>query len=96
MNELIEKVDILKKELNKDENIIKIKELNNKLKKDLELQKLIEEYRVTRNEEIREKIISNTLYLEYKHIENEINFIVLKIRSKLKNITSDNNGCVKK
>lgn len=95
MRDLIDKVLVLKDELDKKEEIIKIKELNDKINNDKELNKLIEEYRVTRNEEIKDKIISNPLYLEYKHTENEVNFIILKIRSELKKITNKDNGCVK-
>lgn len=96
MEELIEKVNILKNELDKDSNIIKIKDLNNKIKEDKDLLELISKYRITRNEEIKDKIISNPIYLEYKHYENEVNFIILKIRGELKNITNKENGCVRK
>ena len=95
MEELIEKVNILKEELDKDTNVIKIKNLNKLIKEDKELLDLISKYKITRNEEIKDKIISNQLYLEYKHYENEVNFIILKIRSELKNITNKENGCVK-
>lgn len=96
MEELIEKVNILKEELDKDTNIIKIKDLNKLIKEDKELLDLISKYKITRNEEIKNKIISNQLYLEYKHYENEVNFIILKIRSELKNITNKENGCVRR
>ena len=96
MEELIEKVNILKEELGKDTNIIKIKNLNKLIKEDKELLDLISKYKITGSEEIKSKIVSNELYLEYKHYENEVNFIILKIRSELKNITNKENGCVKR
>lgn len=96
MEELIEKVNILKKELDKDSNIIKIKDLNNIIKDNTELLELISKYKITRNEEIKNKIISDPIYLEYKHYENEVNFIILKIRNELKNITNKENGCVRR
>lgn len=96
MEELIEKVNILKKELDKDSNIIKIKDLNNIIKDNTELLELISKYKITRNEEIKNKIISDPIYLEYKHYENEVNFIILKIRNELKKITNKENGCVRR
>ena len=93
MDELIEKVDLLKKELDKNKDIQELKNLNKKIKDDKELLKLIEEYNETRNEEIKEKIKSNELYSKYKHLETEINFLILKIRSELKTI-NNRSGCV--
>lgn len=95
MEELIDKINILKNELDKNSNIIKIRELNTMIKQDKELLESIDKYKITRNEEIKNKIISNSLYLEYKHYENEVNFIILKIRSELKGITNKENGCVR-
>ena len=36
----------------------------------------------------------NSLYLEYKHYENEVNFIKLRIRKELSKINS-RRGCIK-
>lgn len=90
----MEKVDILLSELDNQECVKEIKKLNNKLLMDKELLDLIKEYRVTGNEEIKNKIVSNELYSKYKHYENEVNFIILDIRSKLK-VINDKKGCIK-
>lgn len=87
MDKLIEKVENLKKELDNQENIKKIKELNNKIFLDKELISLIEKYKLTQNEEIKKEIISNKLYKEYKEIETDINILILSINQKLKKIT---------
>ena len=55
----MEKVDVLLSELDKQECVVEIKKLNNKLLMNKELLDLIKEYRVTGNEEIKDKIISD-------------------------------------
>ena len=90
----MEKVDVLLSELDKQECVVEIKKLNNKLLMNKELLDLIKEYRVTGNEEIKNKIISDEIYSKYKHYENEVNFIILNIRSKLK-VINDKKGCIK-
>ena len=94
MNELMERVDILLNKLDEQECVKEIKKLNNKLVMNKELLDLIKEYRVTGNEEIKNKIISDEIYSKYKHYENEVNFIILNIRSKLK-VINDKKGCIK-
>lgn len=90
----MEKVDILLNKLDEQECVKEIKKLNNKLVMNKELLDLIKEYRVTGNEEIKNKIISDEIYSKYKHYENEVNFIILNIRSKLK-VINDKKGCIK-
>ena len=88
MNELIENVDNLKKSLDENEKIIKLKEINKKIMKDEELLKDIEEYNRTNNLELKNKIINNNLFREYKHNEAECNFIILEINKRLKEISN--------
>ena len=88
MNELIDKVNNLKKSLDENEEIIKLKEINEKIMEDKELLKDIEEYNRTNNEELKNKIINNSLFREYKHSEAECNFIILEINKKLKEISN--------
>lgn len=88
MNELIENVDNLKKSLDENEKIIKLKEINKKIMEDEELLKDIEEYNRTNNLELKNKIINNNLFREYKHNEAECNFIILEINKRLKEISN--------
>ena len=94
MEELIEKVEELKKELNSTTQVKEIKDINEKIMKDKELLNDIKKYNETQNEEIKERIINNSLFKEYKHKENEINFIILEINKKLKEINNRNKGCI--
>jgi len=88
MNELIENVDNLKKSLDENDEIIKLKEINELIMKDKELLKDIENYNLTKDEKIKERIINNKLFREYKHSEAECNFIILEINKKLKEISN--------
>lgn len=88
MKELYEKVENVKSILNKTKEIKKIKELNQKLKKEHQLLQKITEYKLSPTEEKKTEIITNPLYCEYKKAENEVNFIILKIRTKLKEISN--------
>ena len=87
MEELIEKIENIKKELDNSKEVKHIKELNNKLKDNKELLNLIEKYNNTQSETIKEEIIKNEFFKEYKLSENEINYIILEINSKLKKIS---------
>ena len=88
MEELIEKVNELKEELNNTKEIKELKEINNSIMKDQELLNDIKKYNETQDISIKERIINNKLFREYKHKENELNFIILEINKKLKEINS--------
>lgn len=88
MNELIEKVDNLKKSISELDKVKEIKELNKEIIKDKELLKLIEEYNRTQDEKLKKEIINNELFKKYKVLETDINVIILEINSKLKQITN--------
>ena len=88
MEELIEKVEALKEELNENASVKKIKELNEKLEKDKELLKNIEKYQYTKDINLKNKIMNNDLFKEYKEAETEINFIILEINKRLKQINN--------
>lgn len=87
MEKLLEKLDKLKKELDETECVKEIRKLNKKIKNDKELITLIEKYNYTKDERIKEQIINNKLYREYKHQEAELNFLILEINQALKSIT---------
>lgn len=94
MNELIEKVENLKNEISKTDSVKKIKELNKRVMEDKELTTLVEEYNKTQNEEIKNKILNNPLFQEYKETEIDINVMILAINKKLKEINDKGKCCV--
>lgn len=87
MEKLIEKTDNLIHSLDNSDEVKKIKELNKKMKEEKELLKDIEEYNTSPTEELRQRIINNPFYREYKKRENDCNFLILEINQKLKEIT---------
>ena len=87
MEKLYEKLDNLKKILDEDEHIIKIKELINKIMNDKELVQQIEKYNYSKDERTKEEILKNNVFREYKHQEAELNILILEINQELKKIT---------
>ena len=77
---IYDKIKDLKKELDKDCDIIKIKEIQNKI---LEDKKLLEDIKDKNN------IDNNDLIIEYKHLENLINYKILSINKELREIRGD-------
>ena len=88
MNELIGKVENLKNSLDNNKEIIELKKINELIMQDKELLKDIEKYNRTNDIKIKEKIINNNLFKEYKHSETEVNFIILEINKRLKEINN--------
>lgn len=88
MNELIEKVDKLKDELDKTISVKKAKKLNKEILADKELITLIEKYHNTNDLEIKKQIYDHELIKEYKETETDINIIIMKINSILKKINN--------
>lgn len=79
VNNLIDKIDesILVKE---------IKELNKKVENDSKLKDLLKQYHLTQDESIKEQIISNDLFQEFKSKETDLNILIMSINQKLKKI----------
>lgn len=88
MEKLIEKIENLKNELDKTPDIKKVKDLNEKIRKDKELLKLLEEYKNYPKEETKNKIQNNKLFKEYKESETDINILILQINKKLNEISN--------
>lgn len=88
MEELIEKVEKLKNVLEKEESVLRIRKLNEQISCDSELVHLIEEYHLTFDSALKEKIINNAFFKEYKVAETDLNIIILQINQKLKEITN--------
>ena len=93
MYELLNKIENLKNSLDNleeiDKNIISIN--NNK-----ELKSCISDYRKSLDENLKKKIYQFKEFRDYKKNENNINFVILEINSRLKKIIdnrSSNNAC---
>lgn len=87
MEKLYEKIDKLKECLNETKCVIEIKRLLKEINDDKDLINMIEEYNKTEDERIRNKILNNKLFREYKHQEAELNLLILQINQRLKSIT---------
>ena len=87
MEELIEKIENVKTNLDKTEQVKKIKRLNKELSNNKELLNKIERYNNIQDEKLHQEIINNKFFREYKLSENEINYIIFEINSRLKKIT---------
>lgn len=88
MEALIEKVENLKKELDNNESVINIKKLNKRINNDNNLCNIIKEYKETKDINKKEIIMNNELFKKYKKEETNINFIILEINKRLKEISS--------
>ena len=74
----VKRLKVLKKELNKDEELIS----------KIEYLKKLDQYSVDyRN--LKKEILKNNKFVEYKDLENEISIIILEINRKLKNLTNE-------
>lgn len=87
MEELYVKINNLKQTLDDTKTIKEIKRLTKKINENKELLELIEKYNYTQDERIKEQIISNEEFMEYKHHETELNLLILEINQELKKIT---------
>lgn len=87
MEKLYEKMDKLKNILDETECIKDLKRLYKEINQDEKLIKLIEDYKNTNDERTRDEILNNKLFREYKHQEAELNFLILEINQKLKQIS---------
>lgn len=75
--DIYDKISNLKNSLEKEKTIIEIKQIQNEILNDKELLNNIKE-----NKNYRE----NKKIINYLHLENELNYMILTIRSELKNI----------
>ncbi len=89
MDELIIKVNNLIDTINNSDIVREVKKYNDKVMSDESLLKLLEEYNNTKDEKIKEKIISNELFREYKLKETDLNIMIMSINQKLKTISKE-------
>ena len=87
------KMDNLIESLDSTDLVKDIKELNKKIEEDQELSKLLKEYNNYPTKELKEKIMNNELFREYKVKETDLNILIMEINSKLKGI-SNKDGCL--
>ena len=87
METLIEKVNELKDALSNTKEVLDIKELNKEIKKDKKLLNLLNEYHLYPRESLKKQILDNELFRKYKEKETDLNILILKINSELKQIT---------
>ena len=87
METLIEKVNELKAALSNTKEVLDIKELNQEIKKDKKLLELLNEYHLYPREDLKKQILDNELFRKYKEKETDLNILILKINSELKQIT---------
>lgn len=87
METLIEKINELKDSLSNTKEVLDIKELNQEIKKDKKLLGLLNEYHLYPREDLKKQILDNELFRKYKEKEIDLNILILKINSELKQIT---------
>ena len=92
MNELMDKLDNLKNELDSSKMVLDIKEIRKRIENDKELSMLLEEYSLKPSEDIKTKILESDLFQEYKIKETELNLFIMEMNSRLKKIT-EKGGC---
>lgn len=84
--------------LNSDERIIRLRKIKTVLLNDSDLidkitrlkklDKYSNEYKILKME-----LYNNKIFIEFKELENEINFLIMEINNKLKVLTDDK-GCL--
>ena len=93
MNELIEKLEGLKKELDNTNQIKELKEYSRRIQKNKKLLEKIKQYQETKDERIKEEISQNQEFREYKKKETEVNLLIMEINQKLKEINPKGRDC---
>lgn len=86
MEEFYNKVNNLIDKIDESMLVKEIKELNKKVENDSKLKDLLKQYHLTQDESIKEQIISNDLFQEFKSKETDLNILIMSINQKLKKI----------
>ena len=92
MEELYIRIDNLLKALNNTKEVEEIKKYNELINNDKDLLFNIKKYKETNDIRLKEKILSNKLFKEYKDKEIDLNVLIMQIKNKLKEI-SDKGKC---
>ena len=91
MNELINLVDDLKKDLDNTKEVKELLELKEKVNKYKELLSKIQKYNLTKSTKLKEEILSNELFNKFKDKEINFNILIININKELKKIKGDKN-----
>ena len=88
MNELYQRINELKNNLDNESCIQDLIVSMEEIKNNEKLVSQIRAYNIKRSDELKRKILSNNEIIKYKHQETEVNLLILEIRKELKRITS--------
>ena len=94
MNELIDKVENLKRSLDESQEVQDLLRLNKEIMKDKDLLSIIKEYQINPKESLKQEIIKKPLFLKYKEKETDLNVLILMINQELKKL-KDKGSCNK-
>ena len=86
MEEFYNKVNNLIDRIDESKLVKEIRTLNRKVENDSELKELLKQYHLTKDDSIKEQIISNELFQEFKSKEIDLNILIMKKKKKLKKI----------
>ncbi len=86
MEEFYNKVNNLIDRIDESKLVKEIRTLNRKVENDSELKELLKQYHLTKDDSIKEQIISNELFQEFKSKEIDLNILIMSINQKLKKI----------
>lgn len=93
MSELYQMIDNLKNSLDNESCIKDLVASISKIKDNEELVDKIKKYNINHSEELKKEIFKYEEIVSYKHLETEVNFLILEIRKELKKIVGKG-GCV--
>lgn len=94
MNELIDKVENLKRSLDESQEVQDLLRLNKEIMQDKDLLSKIKEYQINPQESLKQEIIKHPLFLKYKEKETDLNVLILMINQELKKL-KDKGSCNK-
>lgn len=93
MNELYEKIDVVKEELDRLPIFTEIERLVSDIKKNKELMAKLKQYQEYPTNHLRMEIYSYDEIRKYKEKENEVNLLILHMNKKIKESFIEKGGC---
>ena len=92
MNNLYELINKFIESIDNEEAVKELKDSYNKIKNNKELIEKIKKYNETYDEKLKEELINNEDIRNAKHLEANLNYMILDINKELKEI-SKKDGC---